>query len=386
MQDLKRIFLSLLISILVLVPHQMTAQATTVPGTPATQPAAQPSTPQPDLKVSVECVVGSDDQCTDSSSEMLGHHLKLKVTNLNDWAKTNSPWKLVLFLNGRPLPKTYPVAVYPDKNQLIFKLARTTDSAAAWDDLIVREKNWRNWLTKGVSRDVRPSLGLEGTLAGNTNGEFELVLLSPVWVYVCGAFWLGTLIGLCLLARKSSLLRDNPGGPYSLARTQMAVWSWALISAYFFLFVMSWDPAVDIPVSMLGLLGISATTYVAATLVDRSDGTAPRQASKGFLADITGGEGVSLHRIQIIGWTVVLVFVFIVQVFTKLTIPDFNPTLLGLLGLSAGTYVGFKFPENQSPASTQTQPTAPVPPAPLVSAAVAGAGGAVVNQNPAGQK
>ena len=358
MQDLKRISLIALISAILLVPHQIAAQAATGADAPPTQPAGQPSTPQQDVKLSVECVVGSGDQCTDNSSEMLGHHLKLKVANLSDWAKTNSPWKLVLFLNGRPLPKTYPVAVYPDKNQLIFKLARTTDSAAAWDDLIVREKNWRNWLTKGVSRDVRPSVGLEGSLAGNTNGEFELVLLSTIWVYVCGAFWLGTLIGLIVLARKSSLLRDNPGGPYSLARTQMAVWSWALVSAYFFLFVMSWDPAVDIPVSMLGLLGISATTYVAATLVDRGANAAPRQASKGFLVDVCGGEGVSLHRIQIIGWTVVLVFVFTVQVFTKLSIPDFNPTLLGLLGLSAGTYVGFKFPENQTPAATPAAPAA----------------------------
>src|SRR6478672_4454475 len=122
MQDLKRISLIALISGILLVPHQIAAQAATGAGAPPTQPAGQPSAPQPDVKLAVECVVGSGDQCTDSSSEMLGHHLKLKVTNLSDWAKTNSPWKLILFLNGRPLPKTYPVAVYPDKNELIFKL------------------------------------------------------------------------------------------------------------------------------------------------------------------------------------------------------------------------------------------------------------------------
>jgi hypothetical protein len=150
---------------------------------------------------------------------------------------------------------------------------------------------------------------------------------------------------------------------------------------------MTWDPAVDIPTSMLGLLGISATTYVAAALVDRNDGTSTPPTSKGFWKDISGSSGVQLHRIQIIAWTVVLAFVFIVRIFTKLSIPDFNPTLLGLLGLSAGTYVGFKFPENQSPASTQTQPAAPVSHVPPVSAAAAaaGAGGAVGNQNPAGQ-
>ena len=166
-------------------------------------------------------------------------------------------------------------------------------------------------------------------------------------------------LALIVLAEKSSLLRDNPGGPFSLARTQMAVWSWVVFGACFFLFVMTWDPGVDIPVSMLGLLGISATTYVAAALVDRSGATTPTRApSKGFWKDICGSEGVSLHRIQIIAWTVVLVFVFIVQVFTKLAIPVFDPTLLGLLGLSAGTYVGFKFPENQTPAATSATPDA----------------------------
>jgi len=178
-----------------------------------------------------------------------------------------------------------------------------------------------------------------------------------------------SLVGLIILARKSSLLRDNPGGPYSLARTQMATWSWLLVNAYFFLFVMTWDPAVDIPTSILGLLGISATTYVAAALVDRSDGTSPPPTSKGFWKDISGSSGVQLHRIQIIAWTVVLAFVFIVRIFTKLSIPDFNPTLLGLLGLSAGTYVGFKFPENQTTAST------PAPP-PAAKTAAAGGGGA----------
>jgi hypothetical protein len=234
---------------------------------------------------------------------------------------------------------------------------------------------------------VRPSIGLENGIAAETHAVFELVLLPLGWVYVCFGFMCFSLAGLIILARRSSLLRDNAGGPYSLARTQMAIWSWLLVNAYFFLFVMTWDPAVDIPTSMLGLLGISATTYVAAALVDRNDGTSTPPTSKGFWKDISGSSGVQLHRIQIIAWTVVLAFVFIVRIFTKLSIPDFNPTLLGLLGLSAGTYVGFKFPENQSPASTQTQPAAPVSHVPPVSAAAAaaGAGGAVGNQNPAGQ-
>jgi hypothetical protein len=388
----KYVLIALIVAILALAAHLQSQTPQATPFAAGAQP--QPSA-QADVQLVVECVVVEKHECGSDSTETLGQHIKLRVPNLKSWIdKKNSPANLILYLNGRQLDKTNPVSVsvsydpaQPDLNELIFKLQRTTETDATWDDLIVRDKNWRGFFLKGVSRRVRPSIGLENGIAAETHAVFELVLLPLGWVYVCFGFMCFSLAGLIILSRRSSLLRDNAGGPYSLARTQMAIWSWLLVNAYFFLFVMTWDPAVDIPTSMLGLLGISATTYVAAALVDRNDGTSTPPTSKGFWKDISGSSGVQLHRIQIIAWTVVLAFVFIVRIFTKLSIPDFNPTLLGLLGLSAGTYVGFKFPENQSPASTQTQPAAPVSHVPPVSAAAAaaGAGGAVGNQNPAGQ-
>jgi len=390
MLRLKYALIVLVAGTLVFATHlqSQTPQAAPAPAGAQTQP---PST-QSDVQLVVECVVVEKHECGSDSTETLGQHIKLRVPNLKSWIdKKNSPSNLVLYLNGRQLAKTNPVSVsvsydpaHPELNELIFKLQRTTDTDTTWDDLIVRDKNWRGFFLKGVSRQVRPSIGLENGIAVETHAVFELVLLPLGWVYVCFGFMCFSLAGLIILSRRSSLLRDNPGGPYSLARTQMAIWSWLLVNAYFFLFVMTWDPAVDIPTSMLGLLGISATTYVAAALVDRSDGTFTPPTSKGFWKDISGSSGVQLHRIQIIAWTVVLAFVFIVRIFTKLSIPDFNPTLLGLLGLSAGTYVGFKFPENQKPASTPAAPVSPVPPV-VAAAAAAGAGGAVVNPNPAGQ-
>ena len=358
---------------LLALPTHSQSQAPQAPQAPPGAQTQPPST-QSDVQLFVECVVVEKHECGSDSMETLGQHIKLRVPNLKSWIdKKNSPSNLVLYLNGRQLAKTNPVSVSvsydparPELNELIFKLQRTTETDATWDDLIVRDKNWRGFFLKGVSRQVRPSIGLENGIAAETHGVFELVLLPLGWVYVCFGFMCFSLAGLLILARRSSLLRDNPGGPYSLARTQMAIWSWLLVNAYFFLFVMTWDPAVDIPTSILGLLGISATTYLAAALVDRNDGTSTPPISKGFWKDISGSSGVQLHRIQIIAWTVVLAFVFIVRIFTKLSIPDFNPTLLGLLGLSAGTYVGFKFPENQTPAST--------PAAPAAKAATAGGG------------
>jgi len=71
-------------------------------------------------------------------------------------------------------------------------------------------------------------------------------------------------------------------------------------------------------------------------------------ASAGFLRDIlSDGSGYSFHRFQIFAWTIVLGIIFISSVYNNLTMPEFSSTLLGLMGLSAGTYIGFKFPEQK---------------------------------------
>jgi hypothetical protein len=48
-------------------------------------------------------------------------------------------------------------------------------------------------------------------------------------------------------------------------------------------------------------------------------------------------------------WTLVLSLVFIKGVYENLAMPEFNTTLMGLLGLSAGTYLGLKIPEASTP-------------------------------------
>lgn len=70
--------------------------------------------------------------------------------------------------------------------------------------------------------------------------------------------------------------------------------------------------------------------------------------SKGFLSDILrDSSGYSFHRFQIFAWTIVLGIIFVSSVYNNLTMPEFSATLLGLMGLSSGTYIGFKFPEKQ---------------------------------------
>ncbi|MBC8029139.1 MAG: hypothetical protein H7Z16_03430 [Pyrinomonadaceae bacterium] len=73
-----------------------------------------------------------------------------------------------------------------------------------------------------------------------------------------------------------------------------------------------------------------------------------RTVSAGFLRDILADStGYSFHRFQIFAWTIILGIIFISDVYNSLNMPDFSSTLLGLMGLSSGTYIGFKFPEQK---------------------------------------
>lgn len=86
--------------------------------------------------------------------------------------------------------------------------------------------------------------------------------------------------------------------------------------------------------------------------IDQQISTLASQASptvsSGFLRDIlSDSSGYSFHRFQIFAWTIVLGIIFVSSVYNNLTMPEFSSTLLGLMGLSAGTYIGFKFPEQK---------------------------------------
>lgn len=75
---------------------------------------------------------------------------------------------------------------------------------------------------------------------------------------------------------------------------------------------------------------------------------AVKGGSRGFARDLLwDGGGMSLHRFQIVVWTLVLGAIFAASAYLDLAMPEFSATLLGLMGLSSGTYLGFKVPERQ---------------------------------------
>lgn len=229
------------------------------------------------------------------------------------------------------------------------------------------------------------------------------------WVVVGMAIVLVVL--LVLGAKSNLLRDNpNPGNsagiklPVSLGRVQMAWWFYLVVSGYLYIWLITGNSYTPTG-SVLALIGISGATGLASAVVDRSkseDAASKRSqlaiqqtalqsriddigaanpaagselakelgakkdnlanvnaelagtpaptvsSSKGWLRDLfCDGDGVSFHRFQMIIWTIVLGVVFVQAVHRQLAMPDFDPALLGLMGLSSGTYLGFKFPEKQ---------------------------------------
>ncbi len=67
------------------------------------------------------------------------------------------------------------------------------------------------------------------------------------------------------------------------------------------------------------------------------------QQSEGFWKDIISDPtGPTFSRFQVVLWTAVLGIVFIFHVATSISMPEFEQTLLILMAISNGTYLGFK--------------------------------------------
>jgi hypothetical protein len=123
----------------------------------------------------------------------------------------------------------------------------------------------------------------------------------------------------------------------------MAFWLYLITAAFVFIWLVTGDYNGVLTSQALTLMGISGTTGLMAISVSSADAPA---ASAGFLQDIlSDNDGVALHRLQIVVWTLILGVVFFAEIYRSFRLPALDSNLLILLGISGVTYVGFKFNE-----------------------------------------
>jgi hypothetical protein len=349
-----------------------------------------------------------DLKCTASSLWEVREHdqVEIEVYQLDDLRKTIGNKPLRLFVSGIELRNLdLHLSKYnPDtgRSTLWTQLDFDDDNAdnrKSWVQLMRLARN-RGKL------DV--SIGPEGGPQFASTAVADYNVYSVGWASFTIVVMLSLLLATFILAARSNLLRGPKcaDGPprFSLARHQMAAWFIIVVSAYLFLMLMTGHAATSS--TALILIGISGATGLAAVVIDAQQAnqaardrsvllaeqttlqsatteaqeklktqTPPADAdtlkatieqntkrlaeiaaklkdlpgtpqkSQGWYLDLLSDEnGVSLHRLQIIVWTVVLAGVFVRAVWRDLAMPDFDAVTLALMGVSSGTYLGFKLP------------------------------------------
>lgn len=207
--------------------------------------------------------------------------------------------------------------------------------------------------------------------------------------------------------------------PFSLGRTQMAFWFFLVACSYFFIWLITGN-LNTITGSVLALIGISSATYLSSAalssdkdkqalaarqklrkdiealevtleelgnlikktptskakkelqkqemektiekrlLEDELRSKTDKLKTNGFFKDlVSDANGVSLNRFQIAVWTGVLGIIFVISVFKSMSMPQFDTTLLALMGISGGTYIGFKIPGGKASEDNKDQKDKP---------------------------
>lgn len=261
--------------------------------------------------------------------------------------------------------------------RFVFPIRETPEDRAEWNKLRNIHRSLRPisislaFDTEEVTHTLRTKLGssLDTTSGHRPEDQFYFRIFSHGSVLaVLGVYLLATIV-FWRFSGAPNLLRD-PDAPlrsgrhmFSLSRCQLAWWFFVILAAWGFLFVITHSPDTLSQTALI-LLGIGGGTALSGALAGNlknhlRDEDAKKLSEveldiakrpKGFrtgvgawLYDILSDtDTVGFHRFQLIVWNVVLGGVFLVWTWSDFAMPEFNATLLALLGLSAATFVGMK--------------------------------------------
>lgn len=318
------------------------------------------------------------------------------------------PNEMAVFVDGVELPHAAKPALIPTtKDQFTARifLDRSLDGREAWKHLLRP--------TRSGQRPLRVSLGLPGKLPlPSPEPTIALATGTPwTWVWLmAGALGLMLILGVLLSRTSFDLLRDRSAvdfpteeptfkrrRTFSLARCQMLLWTCVVVVCFVYLYIVLNDYNGLLTREALILMGVSSSTTIAASGIEKSREVERSQAddanlrkewtdlkkefegqkdstekkkklmefetarfglTEGFFPDLLSDfQGYAIHRMQALLWTVILALIFVQEVSRTLCMPEFNETLLWLLGISNVAYLGFKALEPLPPGVVKDKPT-----------------------------
>jgi hypothetical protein len=308
-------------------------------------------------------------------------YIVINVEAIDSLVSTNKKNGLYLWIDGVFYPNLKISFIDILCNKLYFQLKRDTSKTSPWNSLFSYSYYFKSPKVLGISI-----------------GTKEKVLTNCVSIYLdttgSWMYWVGyllillLLITVCFLYKR--LLRDGPPFsdsdhitvlktikanneplsekeiyqtdlPFSLSRFQLLFWTILIIISIIYIWIYT-DSLITPSTTVLLLLGISGGTHLIGRTIDndksKQANVAPADrltvkqfhekgyTSKGLFQDMLSDEnGLSVHRFQLLLFTIVLGIYFLWQVIYYLAMPDFNETLLLLMGISSTTYTGIKITE-----------------------------------------
>jgi hypothetical protein len=353
----------------------------------------------------LEIVGTNDGQSPSDFLFELGDVLRLKATGdlataiAAELAKSAATRSITLYLDSVPMVGLVagPLAVGQGQTasvHLSFSLARNPnneDNRKAWDTLFRRQHSYV--MPMPVSLAVGRALPIGATTPDSIQFQVATPFVTMLIFAVGLAVFVGMFAALIKWKRINAILLNATTGYYSLGKAQMAFWGLLVFVAVSGILVLT-GTLECIPAQTLTLLGISGSTGLGSVLINRSKrvdagnsikhladeeqqllkdaataaGTLAQSGidrlrivqtemkrlgtlfvqgtSRGFFADICDdGNGPSFHRVQVVIWTILLGCAFVNSVVRVMSMPEFPESLLLLMGISNGTYLGFKVPE-----------------------------------------
>lgn len=321
-----------------------------------------------DASAGTEVVEVTNTSSNLSTAEMheagLQSYVTIRLNKPAPWLR-DVRWRsdVCLNINGLPLPEIRPL-FFNNDSMFTFYLERGDSSTnqIAWD--IIQQIS-----EKKITRNVRLSIGTPLLPAlpvqKNKATDFTFIIIYKLGLLAFGVVALG-MIYLLYRFRKSQLFRstDNAvgvrtdNGAYSLAKVQLAFWTVIIILCETYIWCIT-GVLPDLSTSSLILLGLSVGTTALSTAVGYANELKGQTSSGSFWKDIiSDAAGVpSLHRVQMVIWTILIGFYFVRESWLHFSMPDISDNLLILMGISSGTYVAFKTQERKAtPAANAAQP------------------------------
>jgi hypothetical protein len=196
-----------------------------------------------------------------------------------------------------------------------------------------------------------PSAAPAAAAAARAN-EAEVYIVGRWGAFSIAIGFLIVVLLLTLLVKNKDGCNffQSPDGAVSVSKVQVWMWTMTLIFSYVYLFLWQ-GPPDKFPDSLWELMGISALSTGTARYIASVTGKAqpPTEAAKAtiakqrWLVSMLSDEGQpSMMRLQLFGWTIVTIFLFLMYLYKNRALWDVPTTLVILMGISHAGYLGDK--------------------------------------------